>query len=390
MKVPLIVSVNRYYFDHNATTPVCPEAANALAEAAATLWGNPSSVHRDGQLVRSRLDKARRQVAGLLSCPPKRIVFTSGGTEAANLAILGSVRASAAARRHVITSSIEHPAVLSACAQLEREGVEVSYLPVDSRGLVDPDNVRRQIRPNTVLISCMHANNETGVVEPIAEISAIARERGILFHSDGVQATGKIPVSLDQFQPDLYSLSAHKFYAAKGSGALYIRPGLELQPIQYGGRHEAAFRPGTENVPGILAMGAAAAAVTDSTRIAALRDRLEAAILDGVPDVSVNGAGAPRTPNTTNLCFEGIEGEAMVIALDLKGFAVSTGAACSSGAVKASHVLLAMGLTEARAKSSLRFSLGRYNDEGQVDALVDAVAGAAAHLRRLSPTYAHA
>jgi cysteine desulfurase len=382
--------VNRYYFDHNATTPVCPEAAAALAEAAGALWANPSSVHRDGQLVRGALEKARRQMAELLSCAPKQIVFTSGGTEAANLAILGTVRASTAGRRHVITSAIEHPAVLGCCAQLEREGVEVSYLAVDSCGLIDPDHVRRQIRPHTVLITCMHANNETGVVEPIAEIAAIAREHGVVFHSDGVQAVGKIPVSMAELQPDLYSLSAHKFYALKGSGALYIRHGVELHSIHYGGRHEGAMRPGTENVPGILAMGAAAATVHGSLHSGTLRDRLEAAILDRVPDVSVNGAGAPRTPNTANLCFEGIEGEAMVIALDLKGFAVSTGAACSSGAVKASHVLLAMGLSEPRARSSLRFSLGRSNDEAQVDALVDAVEASAAHLRRLSPTYAHA
>jgi len=363
-----------------------------MQEAVKSCWANPSSIHRDGQMARHQLEKARGQVAALLGCAAKQVVFTSGGTEAANLAVLGAVRSRPGERKHVITTAVEHPAVLSACAQLEREGVEVTYLGVDSRGVLDPEMFRRQLRPHTVLISCMHANNETGVVQPVAEIGAIAREAGVVMHSDGVQAAGKIPVQVDSLGLDLYSVSAHKFYGAKGSGAFFVRGKLTLDALFHGGRQEQAQRPGTENVPGIAAMGAAAEVARkaeEAGRIAALRDRLEAAIVDRVAGVTVNGVGE-RTPNTTNLRFDGIEGEAMVIALDLRGFAVSTGAACSSGAVKPSHVLLAMGLTAEQAKSSLRFSLGRSNDEQQVDALVEAVAAAAAHLRRLSPSYAHA
>ena len=362
----------------------------ALAQTAAEVWGNPSSIHHDGQAARQQVEQARARVCRLLGCGAKELVFTSGGTEAINLAILGTVRADARPRRHVITSSVEHPAVLQACAQLEREGVEVTYLGADSRGLVDPDNVRRQLRPHTALITVMHANNETGVVQPIGEIARIAMEAGIPMHSDGVQAAGKLEVNVAELGVDLYSISCHKFYAPKGVGALYVRAGVTVQALQFGGRHERSRRAGTENVPGVVAMGVASELRVDRAHLAALRDRLEQGILERVPHVRVNGSGAPRVPNTTNLSFEGIEGEAMVIALDLHGFAVSTGAACSSGAVEPSHVLLAMGLARDAAKSSLRFSVGRSNTAAQVDALIDAVAEAAAHLRRLSPTYAHA
>jgi cysteine desulfurase len=384
--------VPRFYFDHNATTPVSPVVLEALVRALLEVPGNASSIHQEGQVAKQRLESARRETAALLQCNPKEIVLLSGGTEADNLAILGTVRDHGAAKKHVITTAIEHPAVLNPCRELEHEEVEVTYVRVGSDGVVDPDDIRRELRPETVLISVMHANNETGVLQPIQEISALAREADVLLHVDGVQAAGKIPVDVKALGVDLYSISGHKFYAPKGVGALYVKNGTPLRPIQFGGKHERERRPGTENVPSAVALASAAAAartdlVSESQRVAALRDRLESGVLARVPDCGVNGRHAPRTPNTTNIYFDGLEGEALVIALDLKGFAVSSGSACSSGAVEPSHVLLAMGLPRERARASLRFSLGRSNTEDQVDALIDAVAECAAHLRKLSPTY---
>ena len=343
-------------------------------------------------MARQRLELARRQTADLLHCDPKEIVFLSGGTEADNLAILGTVRSHPASRRHVVTTVIEHPAVLNPCRELEKEGVEVTYVRVGSDGIVDPADVRRALRPDTVLMTVMHANNELGTIQPIREISAIAREAGVLFHADGVQSAGKVPVDVQALGVDLYSISGHKLYAPKGIGALYVKSGARLAPIQFGGKHERERRPGTENVPGAVALGQAAACSVselagESARLAALRDRLENGVLERVPSSGINGARASRTPNTTNLFFDGLEGEALVISLDLKGFAVSSGSACSSGAVEPSHVLLAIGLPRERARASLRFSLGHSNDQAQVDALIEAVAESAAQLRKLSPTY---
>ena len=387
--------MNRYYFDHNATTPVAGEVLAALNFVLGEAIGNPSSVHREGQLARHRVEEARRRVAALLGCQPAEVVFTSGGTEANNLAVLGAVRASGRRDRHVITTAIEHPAVLNPSAQLQREGAAVSYVGVSSAGVVDPDDIRREISPGTVLISVMHANNETGALQPVEAIGRIARENDVLFHVDGVQAAGKLPLDLKRMPADLYSISAHKFYAPKGAGALYVRKGVKLQPLQYGGRHERERRAGTENVPGVAAMGAAAVLAgkllaTEMPRQQDLRDRLERGVLDRVPQASVNSGTAPRIANTAGIRFEGIDGEALVIALDLRGFAVSSGSACSSGAVEPSHVLLAMGLSPEQARSSLRFSLGRQNTAEQVEALIDAVAECAAHLRRLSPSFSHA
>jgi cysteine desulfurase len=378
------------YFDYNATTPVCPEVLEVHFEALRELFGNASSIHYYGQTAKQRLELARRQVAGLIGCHSKEIVFVSGGTEANNLAIFGMARRHG--RPHIVTSAIEHPAVLNPCAQLEREGAEVSYVPVTPSGVVDPDQIRRALRPNTVLVSIMHVNNEIGTVQPVAEIARIAHEAGALMHSDGVQAAGRIPVDVGSLGVDLYSASGHKIYAPKGVGVLYVRKGVELQSLLFGGRHESQRRAGTENVPGAIAMGAAAAlaqqnVTAESQRLEQLRNRLEFGILQKVPDTTVNGAAAERTSNTTNICFEGIEGESMVIALDLKGFSASSGAACSSGAVEPSHVLLALGQSKLRARSSVRFSLGRFNTAEQVDELIEAVVGAAAHLRKLSPTY---
>ncbi|HEY6393719.1 MAG TPA: cysteine desulfurase family protein [Bryobacteraceae bacterium] len=383
----------RHYFDHNATTPLSEEVLEVLLPALLEVYGNASSIHYFGQLAKQRLEMARRETASLLHCDPKEIVFTSGGTEADNLSILGSVRSQAAAKKHVIATTIEHPAVLNPCRQLEREGVDVTCVRVESGGVVDPHEIRKALRPETVLISAMHANNELGTIQPIQEIAVIAREADVLFHVDGVQAAGKIPVDVHSLGVDLYSISGHKLHAPKGIGALYVKNGTRLNAIQFGGRHERERRPGTENVPGAVALGRAAASAiktldTESTRIANLRDRLEHGILERIPSSGVNGQWSPRTPNTTNIFFDGLEGEALVISLDLKGFAVSSGSACSSGAVEPSHVLLAIGLSRERARASLRFSLGRSNTEEQVDALIDAVAESAAQLRKLSPTYA--
>jgi cysteine desulfurase len=284
---------------------------------------------------------------------------------------------------------IEHPAVLAACAQLEREGVAVTRLPVGSSGVLNPEDVRRALLPDTVLVSVMHANNELGTIQPIGEIAGITRPVGVLLHSDGVQAAGKIPVDVRALGVDLYSVSAHKLYAPKGVGALYVRKGISLAALTFGGHHERDRRPGTENVPGIAAFGAAAERaahhlVNEADRIAALRNRLESRILERISGTGINGAGAPRTPNTTNIYFDGVDGEAMVIALDLRGFAVSTGSACSSGAITPSHVLTAIGLRAERARASIRFSLGEGNTAEEVDALMDALEASVAHLRRIS------
>lgn len=381
------------YFDHNATTPIAPEVLEAVVSALGQTYGNASSIHSFGQAAKQQMEGARRQVAALLHANPKEVVFTSGGTESDNMALLGVARA-ALGPRHIITTAIEHPGVLGACAQLEREGVEVTRLPVGSAGVADPDDVRAALRPETVLVSVMHANNETGAIQPVAEIARITSEAGIPFHADGVQALGKIPVDVASLGIDFYSVSAHKLYAPKGVGALYIRKGAHWSAVTFGGHHERDRRPGTENVPGIVGFGAAAEmagrgeaglpAGLDWTAIAALRDRLEAAVLDRIPGTGVNAAGARRVPNTTNIYFDGIDGEALVIALDLAGFAVSTGSACSSGAVTPSHVLTAMGLPAERARASIRFSLGVSNTAEQVDALADALEHAVTRLRKIS------
>ncbi len=384
--------MQRIYFDHNATTPVDPEVLGAMLPFFSGVYGNASSIHSFGQQARAAVEQAREQVARLVGARAAEIVFTSGGTESDNLAILGIVRASRAERKHVITAAIEHHAVLNTCEALEAEGVEVTYLPVSGAGVVDPDAVRAALRPETVLISVMTANNEIGTIQPIEEIGLIAAEADVWFHTDAVQAAGKLPLDVARMGVDLLSLSGHKLYAPKGVGALYVRSGARIAPQSFGGHHQRGRRPGTENVPGILALGKAAELAvermaSEPARLAALRDRLEQAILSRVPATRVNGAGALRVPNTTNIVFSFIEGEALVIALDLKGLACSTGAACSSGAIEASHVLTAIGLEPHEAHASLRFSLGRTTTEEEVDRAIELLPGVVEHLRELSPLY---
>jgi cysteine desulfurase len=372
--------MKRAYFDHNATTPVSPDVLEAMLPVFTEVYGNASSVHQFGQAARKQLDAARRNVAKLLNALPEEIVFTSGGTESDNLAIHG--------KGHVVTSTIEHPAVLAAC---RRESC--TEVGVDAQGLVDPGDVRRAIRPDTRLISVMHANNELGTIQRIEEIAAIAREHGIAFHSDGVQAAGKLAIDVKSLGVDFYTISGHKLYAPKGIGALYVRKGAVLTPMQLGGRHEQAMRAGTENVPGAVALGAAAAWMLqhgpeEAVRQETLRDHLEKLVVERIADTHVNGAGAARTPNTSNIRFDGIDSDALLIALDLRGFAVSAGAACSSGSPEPSHVLLAIGLSKLEARSCLRISLGKSNTKEQVEELVGALEESVKHLRKLAPAYA--
>ena len=381
--------MRRVYLDNNATTPVLPEVLGAIRPYFGERFGNASSIHHHGQETRAAVERARESVADLLGCRASEIVFTSGGTEGDNLAIFGLARPG----DHIISSTIEHHAVLNSCKHLETAGCEVTYVPVDGRGLVDPDDVRRALRPNTRLITITMANNETGVLQPVEEIGKIAAEADVYFHTDAVQAAGKVEINLKRVGCDLLSISGHKMHAPQGVGALYVRKGTLLQPMLRGGSHERSRRAGTENVPGIVGLGKAAEIAReafsrgDHKAMAAMRDRLERAILDEVESTGVNGAGAPRVPNTTNIYFDYIEGEALVIALDLKGLAVSTGAACSSGAIEPSHVLTAMGLAHERARASLRFSLGKQNSIEDVEFAVALVPETVARLRELSPVY---
>jgi cysteine desulfurase len=380
--------MRRVYLDNSATTPVLPEVLDAMRPYFEEQFGNASSIHHHGQEARGAVERARESVAALLECRASEVVFTSGGTEADNLAIFGIVSEG----DHVITSRVEHHAVLNACKQLESEGCEVTFLRVDQRGVADPDDVRRTVRPNTKLITMMMANNETGVLQPIGEIGKIAAEAEVYFHTDAVQAAGKVPVDVTRIACDLMSISGHKIHAPQGIGALYVRKGTDLRPMMYGGRHERSRRAGTENVPGIVGLGKAAEiakrelAQGADRKMAARRDRLERALLN-LECVGVNGGDAPRVASTSSVHFDSIEGEALVIALDLKGLAVSTGAACSSGAIEPSHVLLAMGMGADQARASVRFSLGKQNTDEDVDYAIGLVPETVARLRELSPVW---
>jgi cysteine desulfurase len=381
--------MRRFYLDNNATTPVLPEVFEAMRPYFSERFGNASSIHHHGQDTRAAVEQARDSVAALLGCRASEIIFTCGGTESDNLAIAGLT----APGDHVITSGVEHHAVLHAVKHLEKTGCEITFLPVDGRGLVDPHDVRRALRPNTRLISIMMANNETGVLQPVEEIGEIAAEADLFFHTDAVQAAAKIPIDVAHIGCDALSISGHKFHAPQGVGALYLRKGTRLQPLFHGGRHERSRRAGTENVPGIVGLGKAAELAAqgferrDDQKLAALRDRLERGILSHIDEAGVNGDGAVRTPNTTNIYFDHIDGEPLVIALDLKGLSVSSGAACSSGAIEPSHVLTAMGLRPDRARASVRFSLGKQTTQEDIDFALELVPETVARLRELSPAY---
>jgi cysteine desulfurase len=381
--------MRRIYMDANATTPLLPEVLEAMQPFFLSSFGNASSIHQHGQHARAAVERAREAVAALLHCRATEIVFTSGGTESDNTALFGVLRAG----DHMITSAIEHHAVLHTAEVIRGRGVEVSILPVSSGGAVDAMDVYRALKPNTKLISVMMANNETGVIQPVEQIGRIAAEAEVCFHTDAVQAAGKIPIDVSAIGCHLLSLSGHKLHAPQGTGVFYARRGTRFEPLMFGGAHERKRRAGTENVAGIVGLGKAAemalAGLTDGTeeRIAGMRDRLERGLTGAIEECGVNGAGEARTPNTTNVHFDHLEGEALVIALDLKGLAVSGGSACSSGSTEPSHVLKAMGLSLEQSRASLRFSLSRLNTEADVDAALELVPAAAARLRELSPIW---
>ncbi len=387
--------MQRIYLDHNATTPLDPAVLDAMLPYLRDEFGNASSVHSPGQAARRAVERAREQVARLIGADPREVVFTSGGTEADNQAVRGTLdlaKSHGEKPLHVITSSVEHPAVLNTCQHVEKHGVAVTYLPVDRTGRVDPADAVRALTPETVLVSVMLANNEVGTLQPVREIVQGVRERGILVHTDAVQALGRIPTDVNELGVDLLSISGHKVYGPKGIGALYIRRGARVGALLLGGHHERRRRAGTENVPGIVGFGqaceiAGARQAESARHEARLRDRLEQGILARVPHARVNGHPSERLPNTLNVGFAFVEGEALLMNLDLEGIAVSTGSACSSGDLKPSHVLIAMGMQAEDAHGTLRFSLGRGNTEEEIDATLDAIVRVVTRVRAMSPVY---
>jgi cysteine desulfurase len=389
-------TVQRIYLDHNATTPLLPAVIDRMTAVLREEFGNPSSVHHFGQQAKATVDDARSEVAELIGADPSEVLFTSGGTEGDNIAIRGASEAlEATGRRHLIASAIEHEAVLNTLKALARRGWQTTLLPVDQSGIVSPAALREALTDKTVLVSVMHANNEIGTIQPVAELARLAHERGALFHTDAVQSAGKIPVNVKALGVDMLSVSAHKFYGPKGVGALWIRRGLRVLPLLTGGRQERSRRAGTENVPGIVGMGVAARIAADKmenegNRLGALRDRLEGGILRAVPGTAVNGSPDHRVPNTTNISFDRIEAESLLIALDLEGVAVSTGSACSSGTLEPSHVLKAMGFNAHRTQNSIRFSLGATNTEAEIDRVIAVLPGIVEKLRSLTRAPARA
>ena len=379
----------RIYLDNSATTRVDEQVLQAMLPYLRDRFGNASSTHTFGQEARAAVEEARRSVAELIGADTREVVFTSGGTEADNTALWGIWRSAQRPGGHIITSKIEHPAVLATCKVLEAAGALVTYLPADASGRVDPARVAAAINERTILISIMHANNETGVIQPVEEISALGRRHGIVVHSDAVQSAGKAPLRVKDLGVDLLSLSGHKMHAPKGVGALFVRGGVKLAPLMTGGSHERKRRAGSENVPGIAALGAAAKLALERLdemggRVRELRDRLETGIMEKVAGVRINGGRDYRLPTITNLAFEGLEGEAAVIALDLEGVAVSTGSACSSGSLEPSHVLMGMGLRADAVQGSLRFSLCYFNTAEEIDRTIELVATVTGRLRRLA------
>lgn len=380
----------KVYLDHAATTPVRPEVAEVVTRYMIEEFGNASSIHSFGRAARKGLEEAREQVASLIGADAREIIFTSGGTESDNMALKGVAEAQRQRGKHIITSRIEHHAVLHTAEHLEKDGFEVTYLDVDSDGLVDPDDVRKAVRDDTILVSVMFANNEVGTVEPIGEIGKICKERGVVFHSDGVQAVGSIPIDVNELGLDLLTISAHKMYGPKGVGALYVRKGTKIAPIIHGGAHERGKRAGTENVAGIVGFGKAAELARvemDARRnhLLFLRDRLIRGILERVEDVKLNGHPTERLPNNVNVSIMYVEGESMLLNLDMMGIAASSGSACTSGSLEPSHVLLAMGVPHEVAHGSLRMTLGSANTEEDVDYVVDCLGEIVKRLRAMSP-----
>jgi cysteine desulfurase len=380
----------RVYFDYNATTPLGPDVAEAIDRAQRETFGNASSVHHFGQQAKAVVDEARSSVAALIHAEPTEVVFTGGGTESDNFAIRGLADAlEPTGRRHLIAGAIEHEAVLNTLKALARKGWRTTLLPVDQSGVVAPEALSAAMADDTALVSVMHANNEIGTIQPIAALAALAHAHGALMHTDAVQSTGKIPVDVRALGVDLLTLSAHKFNGPKGAGALWIKRGTRMQPILTGGKHERSRRAGTENVPAIAGMGVAARLAAgkmaaEAARVGALRDRLETGILAAVTGTLVNGGSSPRVPNTTNISFDRIEAESLLIALDLEGIAVSTGSACSSGTLEPSHVLRAMGFPAHRTQNSLRFSLGLYSTDAEVDRVIEVLPRVVEKLRSLN------
>jgi len=385
--------MKRIYLDHNSTTPLHPEVLEAILPYYKEAFGNPSTIHSFGQETRRATDEAREKVANLIGASPEEIIFTSGGTEADNVALKGVAAALEKKGKHIVTSSIEHHAVLSTLKYLEKRGYKVSFLPVDEHGWLDPKKVKEAITSQTVLISVMHGNNEVGTIEPISEIGEIAQKAGIYLHTDAIQTIGKIKVNVDDLKVDLLSLSAHKFYGPKGAGALYVRKGTRIHPLLHGGYQERRRRAGTENVAGIVGLGKAAEIaskemVQQSRRESNLRDRLEKMIKENINHCRLNGHPTRRLPNTLNVSFEFIEGESLILYLDLKGIAASTGSACTSGSLEPSHVLMAMGVPPEIAQGSIRFSLGRDTGKEDIDYTVEKLVEIVARLREMSPLFA--
>ena len=382
--------MKKIYFDHNATTPVDKRVVEAMLPFFTEHFGNASSIHEFGRTARKAVEDAREKVAEFLGADPSEIIFTSGGTESNNLAIKGVAEAFVKKGNHIITSQIEHHAVLNPCKELEKKGFRITYLPVDEYGVVNLEELKKAITPQTILITIMHANNETGTIQPIEEIGEIAREKGILFHTDAVQTVGKIPVNVNKMNVDLLSLSGHKIYGPKGIGALFIRKGTKIVPLHHGGHHEKNKRAGTENVPGIVGIARAIEIAKDEMprekeKLSKLTEKLKNGIFERIKDVKLNSHPEKRLPNTLNVSFKFIEGESIILNLDMLGVAVSSGSACTSGTLSASHVLLAMGVDPAVAQGSVRFSLGKDNTEGDVDFVLENLPKIVEKLRKLSP-----
>jgi cysteine desulfurase len=382
--------MSEIYFDNAATSPMRPEVMKAMSLFYAEIYGNPSSLHQTGQRAKHAMEESRYTVAEALGAEAGEIFFTSGGTESNNLAIRGVAQSLRERGRHIITSSIEHHAVLNVCHSLEKEGFEITYLPVDRYGILDLNALQDSIRPDTILASIMLANNEVGTIQPLSQVSAMTRERGILLHTDACQAVGKIPVNVDDLGAELLSLTAHKIYGPKGQGALFVRKGISIQPFMQGGHQERRLRPGTENVPGIVGLAQAIRLAVDempaeSVRLGSLRDRLERGVKGQISDISLNGHREMRVPNIANMSFASLEGETLLLALDTRDISVSIGSACTAGSSEPSHVLRAMGLDWSLAQASLRFSPGLQNIKDEVDVVVNALAEIVAQLRAISP-----